>query len=389
MKKILMVSSTRADYGLLYPVIKKFREQENQDFQLLLAVTGTHLSKEYGYTIEEIEKDHIRVDHKIECPVLSQKETDIAENMAVTIRFFTELFMKELPEAVLVLGDRYEIMAVVIAAMICKLPVFHIAGGDTTEGAIDENIRHCITKMSYLHFTTNPEAEKRVIQMGESPDRVYNVGSTSVDNILGEKLLSKQAVLDSLELSECKYVLCTYHPVTLEKSSSIQEIKNLMDVLKNLDCEVIITKSNADLGGSEINQYLDKAAEKYSNIHVYSSLGRIRYLSAMKYAECVIGNSSSGIIETPVFHIPTVNIGDRQKGRLCADSVFNTPLEKDALQKTIEYAMSEEGKQRAKQAVNPYGDGHTAKQIVEISMKYIKNPINIKKCFENVNYVLG
>lgn len=385
MKKILMVSSTRADYGLLHPVIKKFREKENDDFRFLLAVTGTHLSEIYGYTVEEIEKDGVRVDFKIECPVESILETDIADNIGITIRKFTELFIRETPEALMILGDRYEILGVVIAALISKIPVFHIAGGDTTEGAIDESIRHSITKMSYIHFTTNPEAEKRVIQMGESPDRVYNVGSTSVDNILNDTLLTKKEALASIGLSECKYVLCTYHPVTLEKTSSLNEIKQLVKVLSKLDCEVIITKSNADLGGGSINQYLDDAAEKYKNVHVYTSLGRLRYLSIMKYAECVIGNSSSGIVETPVFQIPTVNIGNRQKGRFRADSVIDASLTDGKLEEIIAYALSKEGKAMAMKAINPYGDGHAAEKIVNKALELISNDIDIQKTFVDYN----
>lgn len=387
MKKILMVSSTRADYGLLYPVIRKFREKENQDFKFLLSVTGTHLSAEYGYTIEEIEKDNIRVDYKIVCPVESKNEMNISDNISVTIQKFTELMTKETPDALLILGDRYEILGVVISALICKIPVFHVAGGDTTEGAIDESIRHSITKMSYLHFTTNPEARKRVIQMGESPERVYNVGSTSVDNILNEKLLSKEEALAAIGLSKCKYVLCTYHPVTLGRESALQEIKVLIEVLKKLECEVIITKSNADLGGGSINEYLDEAAEKYSNIHVYSSLGRFRYLSVMKHAECVIGNSSSGIVETPVFHIPTINIGNRQKGRFRAESVMDVSLKDGKLETIIKYAMSEEGQQMARKAINPYGDGNAAEKIVEISLECINNQINMQKHFVDIEFL--
>lgn len=385
MKKILMVSSTRADYGLLYPVIKKFREKENQEFEFLLAVTGTHLSEDYGYTVKEIEKDEIRVDYRIECPVASKTEIDIAENISITIQKFTELFVNVKPDAVMILGDRYEILGVVIASLISKIPVFHIAGGDTTEGAIDESIRHSITKMSYLHFTTNPEAQKRVIQMGEAPERVYNVGSTSVDNILNDTLLTKEEALASIGLADCKYVLCTYHPVTLEKSSSLKEIEQLIDVLRKLDCEVIITKSNADLGGGSINQYLDEVAEKYKNIHVYTSLGRHRYLSVMKYAECVIGNSSSGIVETPVFHIPTVNIGNRQKGRFRSDSVIDASLTDGKLEDVISYAMSEEGKERARNAANPYGDGHAAERIVKISLNTINEEIDMQKQFIDSN----
>ncbi len=383
MKNIAIVTSTRAEYGLLFPVIRKFRALENDDLRCSLLVTGTHLCEKYGNTIDEILNDGIRVDKKIECSTGSADEADIAENMSETIRSFTACFSEYKYDAVMVLGDRYEILAVVISAVISRIPVFHISGGDISEGAIDDVIRHSITKMSYLHFPTNEEARKRIIQLGENPERVFNVGSTSVDNILNEKLLTKEEALASVGLSDCDYIICTYHPETINHSG-LNEIKDLISVLGGLGLEVIITKSNADLGGEEINRLLEEAGKKYDNMHVYASLGRIRYLSLMKYSKCVVGNSSSGIIEAPAVHVPTVNISDRQRGRLRAESVFDCSADISAIRDTIEYALSEKGQEIAKNCSNPYGDGRAAERIVAESMKCLKSKIDLKKHFYNL-----
>ena len=383
MKNIAIVTSTRAEYGLLYPVISRFRALENDDFKCSLLVTGTHLSEKFGHTVDEIVKDGIRIDERIECSTGSANETDIAKNMSDTIEKFTACFSQNKYDAVMVLGDRYEILAVVIAAMICRIPVFHIGGGDISEGAIDDVIRHSVTKMSYLHFSTNEESRQRIIQLGEDPERVLNVGSTSIDNILNEKLMSKEEALQSVGLPDCDYILCTYHPETIDQTG-MNEVKDLIGILSRLSIEIIVTKSNSDLGGEEINKYLDEAGKKYDNIHVYASLGRIRYLSLMKYAKCVVGNSSSGIVETPAMHIPTVNIGDRQRGRLRASSVFDCTADKDAMEYTINYALSEKGQYVARKSPNPYGDGHAAERIVEKSISCLKENIDLKKHFYNI-----
>lgn len=383
MKNLAVVTSTRAEYGLLYPVIRQFRAAEGEDFKCSLIVTGTHLSDRYGHTVDEIIKDEIRIDEKLECGVGSSCETDIADNISDTVEKFTRCFSENRYDAVMVLGDRYEILAVAVSAMICRIPVFHIGGGDITEGAIDDVIRHSVTKMSYLHFPTNEISRKRIIQLGEDPERVFNVGSTSIDNILNEKLMSKTDALGSVGLKDCDYILCTFHPETIDNSGQ-EEIKTLIRVLSGSGIETIITKANSDLGGDPINASLDEADRSYDNIHVYASLGRIRYLSLMKYAGCVVGNSSSGIIETPAMKIPTVNIGDRQKGRLRADSVFDCTADEEAIKKTIQYALSSEGQSVAKKCSNPYGDGKAAERIAEISMEYLYKQMDLKKHFHIV-----
>ena len=291
MKKIAVITTTRAEYGLLSPVIKELRKQEkNNLLKIDLVVSGTHLSEKYGMTINEIREQGVRVDHEIFVSVNSMSAQDISNNQAEILIEFTKLFSKEAYNAVILLGDRYETLAEAIAASNTQTPIFHIAGGDVTEGAIDDCIRHSVTKMSYLHFTTNEDSRRRVIQLGEAPERVFNYGSTCIDNAKNILIKTKKEALDSVALKYCDYALCTYHPVTLENSDNLEfKINEFLNAIKNFpDIEFIITKSNADQGGALINYLLDKAAKNITNIHVFSSLGVKRYMSLMKYAEFVL-----------------------------------------------------------------------------------------------------
>ena len=252
MKKIAVVTATRAEYGLLLPVIQELRKQENNELIIHLIVTGTHLSQQYGMTIEEISE---RVDYKVPISVKSDTELNISENQAEVLVKFTELFVQEKYNAVLLLGDRYETLAIAIAAGNTRTPVFHLCGGDTTEGALDEWIRHSISKISYLHFVTNEVSRRHVIQLGEDPDRIFNYGSTSIDNILTEANVSKTEALESIGLKDCRYALCTYHPVTLESGSVDKQIEEFVEAIKEYpDLQFIVTKSNADQGGARINE---------------------------------------------------------------------------------------------------------------------------------------
>lgn len=374
MKRIAVVTATRAEYGLLMPVIRKLREFENDLFHVDLIVTGTHLSQDYGYTINEIKADDIRIDRIVHISLYSDSEIAISNNQADALVKFTELFSFENYAGIVILGDRYEMLAVAIAASNTRTPIFHLCGGDTTEGAMDEWIRHSITKMSYLHFPTNEQSRKRIIQLGESPDRVFNYGSTSIDNILEIKLLSKNEVFARLGLESCRYALCTYHPVTIEDISVEKSIYQFLDAIKKFkNIEFIVTKSNADCGGSIINRLLEDAASEISNIHLYSSLGAKLYLSAMRYASFVIGNSSSGIIETPSFCIPTINIGNRQRGRLQADSVINCSADKDSLVSAIQMAVSDDFIERCKMVGNVYGQGNAAPRIARMIYDVVIN----------------
>lgn len=380
MKKIAVVTATRAEYGLLSPVIRELRKQESDEFRVELIVTGTHLSDSYGMTVKEIDD---RMDHCIPISVKSTSEADISANQAEILVQFTELFLKEKYHAVLLLGDRYETLAIAIAAGNTRTPIFHLCGGDTTEGAMDEWIRHSITKMSYLHFVTNEESRRRVIQLGEDPERVFNYGSTSIDNIMQVADMSKEEALSSVGLSDCKYALCTYHPVTMESDSVDKQISEFLEAIKEFpEIEFIVTKSNADQGGARINELLDKAEKEISNLHVFTSLGVRRYLSLMKYSEFVLGNSSSGIIEAPAFHIPTINIGDRQKGRLQSENIINCGSRMKEIITAIKVAISDERKIICHNVISLYGDGNAAKKISWKVIDIIMNGrIDLKKKF--------
>ncbi len=380
MKKIAVVTATRAEYGLLSPVISKLRISENKEIKVDLIVTGTHLSDQYGMTINEIKE---RIDYRIPISVKSDTELSISENQADALIKFTEFFLHKRYNAVLLLGDRYETLAIAIAAGNTRTPIFHLCGGDTTEGALDEWIRHSITKISYLHFVTNEESRSRVIQLGENPNRVFNYGSTSIDNILTSANMSKQEVLESLELSDCNYAVCTYHPVTMEGGNVEAQIEEFIKAIKTFkEIQFIITKSNADKGGARINQLLDEAEKSIDNVHVFTSLGVRRYLSLMKYSEFVLGNSSSGIIETPAFRVPTVNIGDRQKGRLKPKSIIDCDSDSKSIVNAIKRALSDKHKNICKTVISPYGDGRAAERIAKKVIDTVYNEkIDLKKKF--------
>ena len=380
MKKIAVVSATRAEYGLLSPVIKALRARESGELKIEFIVTGTHLSDSYGRTISQIDD---RIDHEIPVSVKSDSESDISANQAEVLVKFTELFISERYDAVVLLGDRYETLAIAIAAGNTRTPIFHLCGGDTTEGALDEWIRHSITKISYLHFVTNEESRKRVIQLGEDPARVFNYGSTSIDNILQVADMSKERALASIGLEECRYALCTYHPVTMEGGDVDELIAEFLEAVKaREDLEFIVTKSNADQGGARINELLDRAAEEIGNLHVFTSLGVRRYLSLMKYAEFVLGNSSSGIIETPAFHVPTVNIGDRQRGRLQAASIINCGADRSSIVKAMEKAGSDAFRAICREAAGLDGSGGTGERIAEKAVEVVmEGAIDLKKKF--------
>lgn len=383
MKKVAIVTATRAEYGLLLPVIRELRKYESDVFKAELIVTGTHLSDKYGMTVLEIQVNDVRIDHEVPVSVKSDTELDISDNQAEVLVKFTELFARQKYNAVILLGDRYETLAVAIAAGNTRTPVFHLCGGDTTEGALDEWIRHSITKISYLHFVTNEESRKRVIQLGEAPERVFNFGSTSIDNILHAADMTKEEALASIGLIDCKYAVCTYHPVTMESGDVEGQLESFLETIQAFpELQFVVTKSNADQGGAKINELLDEAEKRIVNMHVFTSLGVRRYLSLMKFAEFVLGNSSSGIIETPVFHVPTVNIGDRQRGRLQSESIINCAADKDSIIAAIKKAASDEHKVVCETVISPYGEGHAGSQIAAKSFETVMNGcIDLKKKF--------
>lgn len=387
--KICVMTATRAEYGLLSPIIKKLNT--DKEFDVRVVVTGAHLSPEFGMTVHEIEDDGVPIDKKIEILMSSDTSVAISKSMGLAMISFGEYFEESKPGALLVLGDRYETLAVCVAAMNARVPIIHLHGGETTEGAVDEAVRHAITKMSYLHFTSTEAYRKRVIQLGESPDRVFSVGAMGVENTLHVPLLSKTELEDSLGccLGE-HYAVGTFHPVTLENQSAEEQTLELMSVIESRpELVFLFTKANADNNGRIINRLLEEYSSKLSNLFVYDSLGLKRYLSAVKNAEFVIGNSSSGLLEVPSFGIPTINIGDRQKGRIQGETIINCEPIADDISRSIELALSSEFRKQIQNAVNPYGDGNTSDKIIRITKEMFSDGrVDLKKKFFDVDFSL-
>lgn len=382
MKKICILTATRAEYGLLKQVILKLKTVV--EFDVRIVVTGTHLSPEFGLTYREIENDGIKIDEKIEILLSSDTATAISKAMGLAMIGFADYFSRFEPDMLLVLGDRYETLAICCAAMNQKIPIAHLYGGDLTEGSMDEMMRHAITKLSYLHFTNTEECRNRVIQLGEQPNRVFSVGEIGIENICMEKLMTKAELEESLMFKLDKpYALVTFHPATLENSDSRDEFQAILNACEKFkDMNFIFTKANADANGRVINQLLEQYANQHENAIAFDSLGMTRYLSAVKYCEMVIGNSSSGLVEAPSFGVPTINIGDRQKGRHQGDSVINCKTEENDIAAAMALALSEEFKKIAKNTNNPYGDGNTSDKIIDkIKVFLLEEKIDLKKKF--------
>jgi GDP/UDP-N,N'-diacetylbacillosamine 2-epimerase (hydrolysing) len=379
-RKICVVTGTRAEYGLLYWLMKEIESDE--DLELQIIATGMHLSPEFGLTYKEIEKE-FTIDKKIEMLLSSDTPVGISKSMGLAQISFAEAYNEIKPDIVVVLGDRYEIFSAASAAMISRIPIAHLHGGETTEGAFDEAIRHSITKMAHLHFTATQEYRNRVIQLGEHPSRVFNVGGMGIENIKRLKLLSKDAFEKSIDfqLNE-KNILVTFHPVTLETSTAKEQFQELLDAINELeDTHIIFTKANSDTGGRIINQMIDDYVAKNSKKSiVFTSLGQLRYLSALQFVDAMVGNSSSGIIEAPSFKIGTINIGDRQKGRMKAESVIDCEADKNSILEAFKKLYSKEFKNILNNLINPYGDGCASKKIIEKIKKVDLNDI-LKKSF--------
>ena len=375
MIKIAVVTSTRAEYGLMRPLIKCFCEDE--DFELLLYVTGTHLLDSYGKTYREIENDGVTIKGMI--PIMEEKrdEISVAETIGRATVEFTKAFLEDKPEYLFVDGDRYEMVAICIAAVNCKIPIIHNGGGAITSGASDEYFRHMITKMSWLHFTSTEIYRNRIIRMGENPIRVYNVGSLGLENIRNLLFISKTELERRLEfkLGE-KYAVVTFHPATLENEAPEKQTKELLEACdKCEDIKFIFTKANADCSGNVVNEMVDTFVGKNSDKAIcVASMGSVNYLSALKYCEFVMGNSSSGIIEAPFLGIPTINIGDRQKGRVQANSIFNCKPNSEDILRTIEYVRRSAVREHCSQVISKYGDGNcVSKKIINIIKERISS----------------
>ncbi len=388
MKRIIgVLTATRAEFGLLKPLIKRLGEEEM--FEVKVLVTGMHLSPAFGNTYKEIEEAGIPIDVKVECITEDDTPLGMTENMAAAMTGFGKYFASCRPDLLIVLGDRYETLAVCIAAMNAGIPIAHIHGGELTEGAIDDAIRHSITKMSRLHFVSTGIYRKRVIQMGEQPDAVYDVGALAVENTRNTDFVALKDLGDEIGMDlSGDYAVVTFHPVTLEENSGMDGIDRLMQAMDEFpDMKFVITKANADAGGRYINARIDEYAAGRANVAAVTSLGARRYLSAVRSACFVLGNSSSGIIEAPCLGVPTVNIGDRQKGRLMPESVICCTTEKDAIVGAIKKAMSDDLREKIKNMDNPFGDGDTSEKITEVLREtFEKSPdLGVSKKFYDIS----
>lgn len=385
MVKICVVSGTRAEYGLLFWTMKAI--QDNPNFELSVCVTGMHLSPEFGLTYKQIESDGFQIDGKVEMLVSSDTSVGITKSMGLGLIGFADYYERNKPDWILVLGDRFEIFSAVTAAMIARIPIAHCHGGEATEGLIDEAIRHSITKMAHLHFTSTIEYRNRVIQLGEQPKNVFHVGALGIENINRLKLLDKEEFESSIDfkLSSLNF-LVTFHPVTLDNATAEQQFVELLMAISSFkEAKIIITKPNADHDGRVIIKLIDDFVSKNSeNAISFISLGQLRYLSAIKNCQVVIGNSSSGLIEAPSFKKPTINIGDRQQGRIEAESVITCKPEKKSIIESIQLALSDEFQQKLKNVVNPYGEGNSSIKILEQIQNSSVNNI-LKKEFYNIN----
>jgi GDP/UDP-N,N'-diacetylbacillosamine 2-epimerase (hydrolysing) len=365
LKKVCVVTGTRAEYGLLRWVMEGIRESKKLDLQLI--ATGMHLSPEFGLTVNTIETDGFSITRKLEMLLSSDTPSGIIKSMGLGLIGFADILSDLKPDIMVLLGDRFEAFSAAAAAVVSRVPIAHLHGGELTEGLIDESIRHSITKMSHLHFVATEVYRQRVIQLGEDKDRVFNVGGMGIDNIQRLDLLTQEALEDQLGFNFLKKnLIITFHPVTLEKETSAKYFNELLLALDELDeTGLIFTLPNADTEGRYLIQQIEKFCSHNKNAKAYKSLGQIRYLSCMAYIDGVIGNSSSGLVEAPSFKKGTINIGDRQRGRMCAASVINCEPNLEAIRKAFSKLFSNDFQKSLYQVTNPYGNGGASKKVVE------------------------
>lgn len=384
MRKICVVTGSRAEYGLLSGLMRVI--QEDKELQLQVIATNMHLSPEFGLTYREIEKDGFRIDKKVQMLLSSDTPNATTKSVGLATIGFADAYEDLQPDLIVVLGDRFEILAAVSAALFFKIPVAHLHGGEITEGAYDDCIRHAITKMSHLHFTSTEAYRQRVIQLGEQPDRVFYVGAIGVENIKRVPLMSKEELEESIQFElGNKSLLVTYHPVTLENHTAESQCRNLLDALDEFpDYKVIFTLPNSDTDGRVIIRLINEYVSFHSKrCMAIPSLGLRRYLSALQYVSAVVGNSSSGIIEVPSFGIPTLDIGDRQKGRIAAESVWHCDVTRQAVVEGLQKVLSPSWTSMAGNAQNPYDKEDTISSIHEVIRTYPLEGLQ-KKFFYNI-----
>jgi GDP/UDP-N,N'-diacetylbacillosamine 2-epimerase (hydrolysing) len=385
-RRVCVITGSRAEFGLLRHLMAAVRE--SQQLELLTVATGMHLSPEFGLTHREIEAEGFAINRKVEMLLSSDTPVGIAKATGLGMIGFADAYADLEPDLVVVLGDRFEILSAVTAALYARIPVAHIHGGEVTAGAFDEGIRHAISKMSHLHFVAAEEYRRRVIQLGEDPVRVHRVGGLGIDGIRRTELLSREQLEGDIEFAlGRKNIVITFHPVTLENATATSQLNALFEALERLpeDHSFVITKPNADTDGRALIDLIDGFCAKWPQRTAgFTSLGQLRYWSLLKYADAVVGNSSSGLLEAPSFGIPTVNVGDRQAGRLSADSVIDCEPDCDAISAGLDRALSDEFRKACQQVENPYGAPDTIEKIVEVLESVELNDALIKKRFHDL-----
>ena len=380
-RKICLITGSRADYGLLYGLMQSI--DKDKDLLLQVIATGMHLSPEFGLTYREIEKDGFQIYKKVEMLLSADTPSSISKSTGLGLIGFSDAFEDLNPDMAILLGDRFEILSAAMALTFAKIPFAHLHGGESTEGALDESIRHSITKMAWWHFVAADEYKKRVIQLGENPKKVFNVGGLGVDVIKRTKLLSKSELEEKTAIRFAKKnLLITFHPVTLDSNTSQKHFKSIISVLNDLkDSLFIFTMPNADSQGRIIKKIINDFVSTHSkNSIAFETMGNLNYLSTLQYVDAVVGNSSSGLTEAPTFKIGTINIGDRQKGRLKSKSVIDCNPNKESIVKAIETLYSKDFKKGLLDVKNPYGDGFATEKIISI-LKKETIPKELKKKF--------
>ncbi len=383
-RTIAVVTSSRADYRYVFWVMKHLKTDRHVNLQVI--VTGMHLSSEFGNTFQELIKDGFSIDQKVEMLIPSSTYAGMAESTGRGITGFAKVFEKNRPDIIVLTGDRFEMLSVAIAAMLMRIPIAHIGGGEITEGAVDDPIRHSITKMSHIHFCSHDRARDVVLQMGEKPSMVFSFGSPGLEDFHKIKSLTKKQFCKELGLRpDKKIILITYHPVTLSNKtdSSIKVFRNILTAIEGYEENIVLTGVNADLDGRKINSAAREFVKKRKNAYFITNLGRVNYISMLKHANVMIGNSSSGICEAPTFKLPVVNIGDRQKGRLRGSNVIDTSNEVKSIIKGIQTAQSSDFKLSLTDKGNPYYKGEVIEKIVGILKNTSLSYYTLQKRFVN------
>jgi UDP-N-acetylglucosamine 2-epimerase (non-hydrolysing)/GDP/UDP-N,N'-diacetylbacillosamine 2-epimerase (hydrolysing) len=387
-RRICVVSTTRADYGLLYWLMKAI--QDDPDLELSVVATGMHLVPEFGMTVDDIEAGGFTIDKRVEILISSDSRSAIVKSMGVAMIAFADALKDIAPDIVVILGDRFEIVPVALASVVLRIPLAHIHGGETSQGALDEAFRHAVTKLANVHFPATEIYRRRILQMGEEPGRTFNLGAPGLDALYHLDLLNREQLQSAIDFRlDNPLAIVTYHPVTLERETASTQIDNLMKVIAASGIRAIFTKANADAGGRGINRQIGEFCRKHpERFKLLDSLGRIRYLSCLKHVEVMIGNSSSGLTEAPSFGLPVVNIGDRQKGRVKAANIIDAGYSVDEIHKAIVKAISPNFKKSLAGMTNPYEkyrDGKTSQRIKEI-LKIIELSDSIfVKTFRDLN----